>query len=555
MASNSSSLIRCIVPALIAAASTAAIADPSTEFPTYTVGPQSNGSYVMSTGQVITPAGTVINLTNNLTGAPTPVRAKQIVLNPVNHNYAAVLLMGASSAVDVINLATGQITQQYVPFGDSSGSFTGISYSPDGAHLLFSQDSSHLAIANVDPKTDTLTDNTHVALPPSNAAINCSGITLGLPSDPVTGLCGHFYTGGTANPAGVAVSWDSKTAYVLLNQNNTLQAVDLTNVATNGAAATKGAPVPVGNAPNSIVYNGKYAYVTNEGGRLATSSDFTGSSSGTPIVASTVNGSAVTGTISVLDTTTGQVVETIETGGRHPTGLTISGGFLFVTNTGSENIGVIDLATNRLTRTISVALPISSGDDDHDWFGHDDDHHKGAFGAQPTSIAVVGSVAYVSLYTANAIAVVDLSGGVRDEGSAVLGYIPTASTPSSVAYDSAHNQLVVSNDKGLGAQARKVTSHGAGPAYNTHQDVATVNLIPLPDFKTLRTMTTQVYQNNHWDLQANIAGASGGNPWEEPRAIPRHIGDPSKIKHVFVIVRENRTYDQVLGDVKGGNGD
>jgi DNA-binding beta-propeller fold protein YncE len=520
----------------------------------------------MSTGQIITPAGTVINLTDNLTGTQSPVRAKAIALNPVNHNYAAVLLMGASSAVDVINLSTGKVTQQYVPFKDKSGSFNGISYSPDGAHLLFSQDNSFLAVANVDPTTDTLSDNTHVALAASNAAINCNGVTEGLPSDPVTGLCGHFYTGGTSNPSGVAVSGDNKTAYVLLNQNNTLQPIDLTTVATNGSVTTKGAPVSVGNAPNSVVVNGQYVYVTNEGGRVATSADFTNDSSGTPIVANRVNGSAATGTISVYDTTKGMVVANIETGGRHPTSMTISGSFMFVTNTGSENIGVIDLRTNRLMRTINVALPLPGDRDDrdgfgNDWFaddsfGHGHEGHDGkgtaAFGAQPTGMAIVGSVAYVSLYTINAIAVVDLSGGAENP---VLGYIPTASTPASIAYDAAHNQLVVANDKGLGAQSNKVNSHGAGPAYNTHEDVGTVSLIPLPNSHSLKTMTAQVYQNNHWDLQANIEGASGGNPWERAVAIPKHIGDPSKIKHVFLIVRENRTYDQVLGDVAGGNGD
>jgi YVTN family beta-propeller protein len=568
MTSRSSSMVHCMVSALIAAASTAAVAAPSTEFPTYTVGPQSNGSYVMSTGQIITPTGTVINLSVSPTGTAKPARAKQVVLNPVNHNYAAVLLMGASSAVDVINLATGQITQQYTPFKDKSGSFTGISYSPDGAHLLFSQDDSFLAVANVDPATDNLTDNTHVSLPASNAAINCSGVTEGLKSDPVTGLCGKFYTGGTANPAGVAVSADSKTAYVLLNQNNTLQPVDLSTAATAGSVVTKGAPVAVGNAPNSIVMNGKYAYVTNEGGRVATSRDFTNDSSGTPIVADKVNGSAVTGTISVFDTTTGQVVGNINTGGRHPTGMTISGGYLFVANTGSENIGVIDLRTNRLERTINVALPVGAGGDDqgHSGQGQNEDGNSqgrdgddnfggrsAAFGAQPTSIAVVGSVAYVTMYTINAIAVVDLSGG--EHGNAVLGYIPTASTPASIVYDAAHGQLVVANDKGIGAQSNKVTSHGAPAAYNSHEDQGTLSLISLPNAKSLQSMTAQVYQNNHWDLEANISGASGGSRWAHPVAIPKHIGDPSTIKHVFLIVRENRTYDQVLGDVKGGNGD
>src|SRR6185437_9551997 len=90
-------------------------------------------------------------------------------------------------------------------------------------------------------------------------------------------------------------------------------------------------------------------------------------------------------------------------------------------NVHARGVGCV-AAQRRLVRTISVALPISSGDrneqGDQDkqgngsWFGRD--HRRGAFGAQPTSVAVVGSVAYVSLYTANAITVVDLSGGASD---------------------------------------------------------------------------------------------------------------------------------------------
>ena len=68
-------------------------------------------------------------------------------------------------------------------------------------------------------------------------------------------------------------------------------------------------------------------------------------------------------------------------------------------------------------------------------------------------------------------------------------------------------------------------------------------------------MTRQVFRNNHWDLAQNIQSASGGSSHAKPVAIPEKIGDPSLIKHVFLIIRENRTYDQVLGDVAAGNGD
>ncbi|HEV2441656.1 MAG TPA: bifunctional YncE family protein/alkaline phosphatase family protein [Steroidobacteraceae bacterium] len=554
MASKSSRLIGALVHSALLAASAAALADPSTQFPTYNPGPQPDGSYVMSTGQIITPAGTMVNLGS-------PVRAKDVVLNPTNPETAAVLLMGASSAVDIVDVVSGAILQQYSPNGDSTGSFTGITYSPDGKSLLFSQDDSYVAIANVDPTTGLLSGGQQLKLAPSQADINCKGITVGLKSDPVTTLCGNFYNGNTytSDPAGIAISADSKTAYVILNQNNTLQAVNL----AASPAVTEGTQIRVGNAPNSVVLNGTLAYVSNEGGRIATANDFTNISSGTPIVASRVNGSSITGTISVVDTTTGKLVASIDSGGRHPTGMTISGNTLYVTNTGSDNIGVIDLATNRLVRTIDVAPRLGNGhlgfgpgfgDEDDSQYGFHAPHR--VFGAEPTSLAVVGQVGYVTLYTANAVAVVDLSGRSRNH-SALLGLIPTGSTPAEIAYDAKHNQLIVSDDKGLGTWGSQGHAHGL-TGYNSHQDTASLDLIPVPDGRTLQSQTTQVYQDNHWDLQRNIDAAYGGNRWAAPAAIPAHIGDPSLIKHVFLIVRENRTYDQILGDLPtslGGRGD
>ena len=499
----------------------------SQQFPTYQVGPQANGTFVMSTGQIVSPSGKTVILGS-------PVRGKAVALNPANANTAAVLTMGAAQAVEVINIATGKILQNYSPFGDSSGSFTGISYSADGTKLLFSQDDSHLAIAKVDAVSSLLSDYEQIPVPPSQAYINCNGITVGEPSHPVTGVCGNFYNGNsyTSNPGGVAVSADSTTGYVVLNANNTVQPVDL----TIDPPQLKGRQIKVGNAPNSIVLNGTMAYVSNEGGRPATPTDFTNVSNGTPIVANTTNGGAATGTVSVIDTTTSRVTQNIKVG-LHPTGMTISGGFLFVCNTYSDSISVIDLATNQVMSTISLALPLNA--------------NQSRFGAEPTGITVVGSVAYVTLYTVNAIAVVDLSGGSQNP---VLGYIPTGSTPSTIGFDGTHNQLVVSNDKGLGTWGSLGHAHGL-EGYNSHQDTGTLNLIPVPTSSQLQALTTQVYLNNHWDLTVNVNSAKGGNGNRAPVAIPAHIGDPSLIKHIFLIVRENRTYDQILGDVPQGNGD
>src|ERR1700733_14584566 len=125
-------------------------AAPSNLDPTYVAGPQPNGSWVVSSGQVINPAGTQVNLGIR-------VRAKAVALNPhLKTHTAAVLTMGTSTsdgngAVEVFNTTTGVVIQNYSPLGglDPSGSYSGIAYSADGKHLVFSQDSSNVTIANV----------------------------------------------------------------------------------------------------------------------------------------------------------------------------------------------------------------------------------------------------------------------------------------------------------------------------------------------------------------------------------------------------------------------
>jgi DNA-binding beta-propeller fold protein YncE len=79
-----------------------------------------------------------------------------------------------------------------------------------------------------------------------------------------------------------------------------------------------------------------------------------------------------------------------------------------------------------------------------------------AYGATPCGVAVNGNTLYVTLFTVNAIAVVDLSNPSKNS---VLGYIPTASTPSTIAFDQAHNQLVVSNNKGVGTDSIVVSDY------------------------------------------------------------------------------------------------
>jgi len=498
----------------------------SKEFPTYVTGPQPNGSWVVSDGAVITPAGTQVDLGIR-------VRAKAIALNPnVRSHTAAVLVLGATQAVEVFDTNTGNVLQNYATFGqDAQGSYSGIAYSADGKHLVFSQDSSNVTIANV-TEEGLLEDNAQINVPPDNSFITCFKNS---PPGSYAVPCGTFYTASTSYPGGLALSKDGKSAYALLNQNDTLAPIDLTT-------DTQGTQIRVGNAPHSIVIasNGTTAYVSNEGGRVATEADFQIWSAGTEIVADPVVGAAITGTVSVVDLPSMKVTRTISTG-LHPTGMAFYGRYLLVANTYSDTISVIDTATNVVTRTINLALPIGVPG------------QGPAYGAGPNSIAVDATigVAYVALYHANAIAVVNLTKGVTNP---VLGMIPVAYAPSSVVLNKANNTLIVANDKGIGTRLSYECDYDVCD-YNTHQDNGTVSIVPVPLPGTLQAMTQQVIYNNHWDLTENIKSASGGNPKTKPAPIPAKIGDPSLIKHVFLIVRENRTYDQILGDVAAGNGD
>lgn len=499
----------------------------SQQFPTYSAGPQANGSWVVSSGQIITPAGKQVDLGIR-------VRAKALALNPNKHNHTAALLtMGASQAVEIIDTKTGDVLQNYIPFGqDSSGSYSGIAYSPDGKSLVFSQDSSNVTIANVSEE-GLLQDNAQVKVPANSSFIQCFGNSPAGDGVP----CGKFWTGSTSYPGGVAVSLDNKTAYALLNQNNTLTRIDLT-----ASTPTQGEQIRVGNAPHSIMIssNGKTAYVSNEGGRAATEGDFQIYSAGTEVVADPQVGAAITGTVSVVNLNKMKVTNTIQTG-LHPTGMAFYGKYLLVANTYSDTISVIDTDTNDVDRTIDLGLPIKLPG-----------RKNSIYGAAPNSIAVdaKNGIAYVALYNANAIGVINLVRGVNP----VMGMIPVAYAPSSVVLDEAQKVLVVANDKGIGARNSFETDFGVTD-YNTHQDNGTVSIVPVPNNQKLEAMTKKVFENNHWDLTENIKAASGGSQDVSPVAIPKKIGDPSLIKHVFLVIRENRTYDQILGDVAAGDGD
>jgi YVTN family beta-propeller protein len=568
---NQRSIKRSFAVLLAAAGLASTAVAQSVPFPTYSVGENKNASsgpdypsslgtpWVTSNGQIITPAGTPVYL-------GTTTRAKALALNPTGNHTAAVLQMGAPQAVTVFNTQSGAVLQTYSPAAgkDHDGSSSGIAYTPDGKYLLFSQDGSSgtgsfIGIASVST-AGTLSDYAHVSVPMAvNSANVLTTVTCFPTSVPgTTGSveipCGQTVSVNsdgvkTSYPLGIAVTPDGKTAYAVLDNNDTLTKIDMT-----ASTPVQGAEVRVGNVPHSVVLSpdGKTAYVSNEAGRIAKESDFQGYSNGTPVVAAFPTGSTANGTVSVVNLATFTVTGSISTG-LHPTGMALWGRYLLVANTYSDTISQIDTSTNQVVGTFNLGLPIGIPG-----------KKAAAYGAAPNSIAVdqTSGIAYIALYNANAVAVFNLN-----NGGSLLGMIPVGYAPSSVALDAADNALLVANDKGIGttgfavappptktAENSYAAAHGV-TSFNTHQDLGTVSIVPIPNSTTLGTLTQQVFQNNHWDLAENIFSASGGAKNAKALAIPQRIGSPSKIKHVFVIIRENRTYDQILGDVAGGNGD
>ena len=313
----------------------------ATTGPTYSH-PLSN-PWVVSDGTILTPVGTQVYL-----GITT--RAKAVALNPKGNHTAAVLQMGAPQAVTIFSTQTGAVLQTYsVPYTtatgsstDSDGSQGGIAYTPDGKYLLFSQDgnygpSSFVAIASVNPTTGLLANYAQVNVPldvtseglltnvtcfPYNGAANPPAGSPGGTTGSFLIPCGFpvsIFSDDTftSYPTSIAITPDNKTAYAVLNENDTLTKIDLT-----ATTPVQGLEVRVGNVPHSVVISpdGTTAYVSNEAGPVATASDFQLYSNGTPVVAEYPTGTTAKGTISVVDLASFTVTNTITTG-HHPTGM------------------------------------------------------------------------------------------------------------------------------------------------------------------------------------------------------------------------------------------
>ena len=179
-------------------------------------------------------------------------------------------------------------------------------------------------------------------------------------------------------------------------------------------------------------------------------------------------------------------------------------------------------------------------------------------GMTPTALALSpdSNQLYVVCSDANAVAVADVS---LDRAS-VRGFIPTGWYPTAVRA-LASGKLAILNGRGVRSYPNPEGPNPTKKAAPRHEGIVaeqyvgkiqsgTVAFLPVPNVEQLDAYSRTVLANSPYDdNKLDTAGIPAGGP------IPSHPGDPSPIQHVIYIIKENRTYDQVLGDMKEGNGD
>lgn len=235
--------------------------------------------------------------------------------------------------------------------------------------------------------------------------------------------------------------------------------------------------------------------------------------------------------------------------GNHPNEITFSknGKWLYVANANDNSVSVINTKEGKVVETLNAAL-----------------YPNAPSGSTSNGVALSenGKILYIANADNNCLAVFD----VTNPGKSVSkGFIPVGWYPTNVKV--VGNEILVTNGKGLSSKANpqgpnptdkkeKVDRHSGDASkpkeiqYIAGLFKGTLSFIESPQPETLTVYSRAVYQNTPYskDKELNAEGEVG-NP------IPMKIGEKSPIKYVFYVIKENRTYDQVLGDLPQGNGD
>lgn len=310
--------------------------------------------------------------------------------------------------------------------------------------------------------------------------------------------------GKSTNPLGVALTPDGQRAVVARSLANDIV---LVNLATGKLEAS----VAVGICPYGVAISkdGRWAFVSNYGGQRPRGGQRTEKSAGSD-VAVDARSIPLTGTVSVIDLLGRRREKQQILVGLHPTELLLSpdGQRLYVANAGGDSVSVIDPARFKVTTTLNTkadpALPWGSLSDG-------------------LALSTDGQTLYVANAGINAVACLRL-----DQPAAPLRLIPAGWFPGGLWVRG--QELFVSNVRnGL------------------------EKILPAKDEVEVRARDAQARANAH--LAFALRSAERSRASVAPVPVPARLGEPSVIKHVVYVIKENKTYDQVLGDLGRGNSD
>ena len=461
------------------------------QFGTEQVGQVTDRGQVVSADQYIAPLGERLVLQRG--------KIMSSVVSPDGSHLAASVADGGMALV-VVDLKNWKV-QQYIGnnaaadlrISANSVGQEGPTYSPDGSQLWLGQpDGYRRFTVNAD---GSLANPTFVRI----AAVGTQRALV----------------------AEAAFSADGSTVYSAVNGQNRVVAIDT-------ATGTVTQSWAVGNAPRDVIQVGSKLYVSNEGGRPAKPGESTINSYGTQVPASPVTAATTTGTVSVIDLDDPAAEPGSIPVGLHPTAMYAKNGAVFVTNTATNSVSVIDTRRDKVMQTIATQpWPEASVGYEPDGVTLTDDGHL-----------------LVSLGRANAVAVYRYTKPLVPVS--YVGLLPTDYFPAEIA--TVGDDVVVSNTRGI--DARRETTAGS---HGTHDTTSSLTRFALPDDHAVRAGTAKVFQQNGWTPgSVRVARGQGHG---RPVPVPQRLGEPSTIKHVFLIVKENRTYDQQFGDVVEGEGD
>lgn len=465
-----------------------------------------NSSVLMPYNRFIDPAGTVIRF-----GNPTLE----------NHSLDCALLPGGKilAVEDRFGLAFIDAKENKLLFHlDYTGTYKGLMSTYSGIKVLEDKKLVHIFWGASNPSTK----NSFIIDAVWNG--KKADINNAIPFDAVA-------PSPMALPNDIAINKENGEdyLYVVLNGNSQLTKLRLSDKKVMWTTAT-------GMAPFGLALTSAKAYVTNWAGPVPTNA--LKETAGIPyanVYIDPKTGATALGTVSIIDLKTGKVQSEIETG-LHPNAIVASKDrqYIYVANGNSDNISVISTENDKVAETISVRL---RGEE------------NSFIGDSPNALAIdsSGTTLYVSNGMDNAVAVVKLGATASASGkgkSFINGFVPTEAYPAGLVLTD--SLLYVANLEGEGA--RSATNN----SFNSHQQEATVSIIPLPDKKTLTSYTARVEAANMMfrTKLTQLLPRKG----VAPKPVPERIGEPSVFKHVVYIIKENKTYDQVFGDVKEGNG-